>query len=316
MAVIVLSRVAPVARLRAALSDCSLEACTRLLASHRDSTEVTANLAFRSKQADLIVLSLVRPVTCLYLVPLRVKSHPLCRSLRSHSSLAVAVRHRRPLCWFRARPVSCCPGHVPESHGPPQPSRPATTVPTGAASALARCLGESQGSRSTSLTSTRAPPWTKPHAPCSWPSSALPARRPPAEAFGARGLGRALGAARPARHGPHRWRHHHEALGTSTATISEVGSAEHDAPSAPDLPVGFTSLNLSPDFAERIRSLLANTLPVLAGHGSALTNTHCWKRDARSSCWHRQETLGSARGIRGGQTALGGTPFGGSASAS
>ena len=48
---------------------------------------------------------------------------------------------------------------------------------------------------------------------------------------------------------PRRWRRHHGALGTSTATTSEVRTEEPGAPSTPDLHVRFPSLNLPPGFA-------------------------------------------------------------------
>ena len=278
----------PVARLRAALSDCSLEACTRLLASHRDSmnrSHSRSRIPLEAGRSDRAVAG---------------SSSDLLVPGATPREIAPTVS-QSPFSLF-----SCC-------GCPPPPCHDGTH--------WQQVL--SQGV------------WERPRAREAHHLPARGLRRGRSHMRPVRGCRASclLDALlrRPSARG--RWGVHLVRPGQpgTAPTVGDiiVRSWAHPLPPSarlaarsmmlpprPTSPLGSPRRNLSPDFAERIRSLLANTLPVLAGHGSALTNTNCWKRDARSSCWHRQETLGSARGIRGGQTALGGTPFGGSASAS
>ena len=83
-------------------------------------------------------------------------------------------------------------------------------------------------------------------------------------------------------------------LGTSTATISEVGAEDQDALSAPGLHVEFPSLNLPPDFTQRIRSLLANTLlhiPSSSRLRTIAAVVQCWQGMAHCLEEGRSELL-------------------------
>ena len=76
---------------------------------------------------------------------------------------------------------------------------------TGAASALAEASPPSLVSCATSRTSTRAPLWTRPPAPCSRRSNESPARLPPVVASEEWALGSAIDAGRPVRPDPLEW---------------------------------------------------------------------------------------------------------------
>ena len=84
---------------------------------------------------------------------------------------------------------------------------------------------------------------------------------------------------------PRRRRRH---LGTSTATISEAGAKE------PDLHVGFTSVNL-PDFTERVRSLLANTLLHIPS-SCRLRMIAARRAELSGHCSGQREILAAGRG--------------------
>ena len=85
------------------------------------------------------------------------------------------------------------------------PFLPSVTAITGAASVLAEALPPSLVSCATSRTSTRAPLWTRPPAPCSRRSNGSPARLPPVVASEEWALGSAIDVGRPVRPGPHGW---------------------------------------------------------------------------------------------------------------